>query len=32
MFMSKVAVVGAGAVGTYYGARHAEQGNDVAIE
>ncbi|HIE83792.1 MAG TPA: 2-dehydropantoate 2-reductase [Dehalococcoidia bacterium] len=31
MFMSKVAVVGAGAVGTYYGARLAEQGHDVAF-
>jgi len=29
--MSKVAVVGAGAVGTYYGARLAEQGHDVAF-
>jgi len=29
--MSKVAVVGAGAVGTYYGARLAEHGHDVAF-
>jgi|TARA_B110001454_G_scaffold32715_2_gene32027 2-dehydropantoate 2-reductase len=29
--MSKVAVVGAGAVGTYYGARLAERGHDVAF-
>ena len=29
--MSKVVVVGAGAVGTYYGSRLAEQGHDVAF-